>query len=388
MYDFANTIFSMNVISLYFALWVTIDKGAPDILYSIFLSGSMLIAALTAPILGTLSDHVGKRKPFLITFTSISCIFTAIISMMNHLWAGLICFALANFGYQIADVFYNSLLPQVSKEGHTGRVSGYGVSLGYVGTIAGLLLVTPFVLKYGYRAAFIPTGFFFFLFALPCFLFVKERFKNRVVSFEKIGILKQTFTKLRHTLTHIKNYPALFTFLIAAFIALNAVNTVMVFMSVYIKKIVHFSDPALISFYIVSSTFAIIGSFVVGFITDKIGPKKTLSGVLLLWCVIMILAMVSFHQSMFWIIGPLAGISLGSTWTSARALVVQLSPQDMIGEVFGFYGLVGKSASIIGPLIWGLTVWAFGGLGLIKYRIAIFILLLFLGLGLMILQKL
>jgi len=59
----------------------------------------------------------------------------------------------------------------------------------------------------------------------------------------------------------------------------------------------------------------------------------------------------------------------------------------MVGEVFGFYGLAGKSASIIGPLIWGLTVWAFGFLGILKYRLAIFALLLFLGVGYLFLRK-
>ena len=101
VYDFANTIFAMNVISLYFALWVTVDMKGEDILYSLALSGSMLLVAISSPIMGTMSDRVGRRMPFLILFT------------------------------------FNALLPQVSGKNKIGRVSGYGTSLGYCGTIGG-----------------------------------------------------------------------------------------------------------------------------------------------------------------------------------------------------------------------------------------------------------
>ncbi len=385
MYDFANTIFAMNIISLYFALWVTVDMKGEDILYSWALSGSMLLAALSSPILGTISDRLGRRMPFLMFFTLICCIFTASIGLINRLVFGLLFFAIANFCYQTAAIFYNALLPQISAKGQIGRVSGYGVSLGYCGTIAGLLLVRPFVLSYGRQAAFIPTAILFFLFSLPCFLFVKDRPVGRIDKFE-IRII-ESFRKVKETFIHIREYPGLFDFLIAVFIALNAINTLMIFMSIYTKKVIGFADSEIIIFYIVSTVFAILSSFVTGFITDRFGSKRILSIVLGLWCISILLASISFSKAVFWIVGPLIGICLGATWTSARVLLVDLSPPQMVGEVFGFYGLVGKSASIIGPLIWGLCVWAFKFMGVSKYRLAMLTLLLFLGLGLIMLQK-
>ena len=349
VYDFANTIFAMNVISLYFALWVTVDMKGEDILYSLALSGSMLLVAISSPIMGTMSDRVGRRMPFLILFT------------------------------------FNALLPQVSGKNKIGRVSGYGTSLGYCGTIAGLLLVRPFVLKYGRQAAFIPTAILFLLFSLPCFLFVKDRLVERREKFELQ--IRGAFKKTKETFLNIKQYPGLFNFLIAAFIALNAINTIIVFMSVYVKKVIGFTDPEIITFYIVSTVFAIMGSFAAGFITDRLGSKRVLLGALRLWCASILLVIISFSKTTFWIVGPLVGICLGATWTSSRALVVDLSPPQMVGEVFGFYSLAGKSASIIGPLIWGLIVWAFGFLGILKYRLAIFALLLFLGVGYLFLRK-
>lgn len=388
MYDFANTIFSMNVISLYFALWVTVDMKGEDILYSWALSGSMFLTALFSPIMGAISDRLGKRIPFLIFFTLVCCVFTALIGLVNKLFLGLLFFAIANFCYQTAAIFYNALLPQISDKGQIGRISGYGTGLGYCGTITGLLLVRPFVLRMGRQAAFIPTAILFLLFSLPCFLFVKDRFSAKQEGWGKFRILiVDSFRKVKETLTHIRKYPGLFNFLIATFLALNAINTLIVFMSIYTKKVIGFTDSEIITFYIVSTVFAILSSFVTGFITDRFGAKRILSIVLGLWCISILLVAISFSKTAFWIIGPLVGICLGATWTSARVLVVDLSPPQMVGEVFGFYGLVGKSASIIGPLIWGLCVWAFGFLGILKYRLAILSLLPFLVLGFIMLQK-
>jgi len=385
MYDFANTIFAMNVVSLYFALWVTVDMKGEDILYSWALSGSMLLAAVSSPIMGAISDRLGRRIPFLMFFTLICCAFTALIGLINKLVLGLLFFAVANFCYQTAVIFYNALLPQISPKGQIGRVSGYGVSLGYCGTIAGLLLVRPFVLRYGRQAAFIPTAILFLLFSLPCFLFVKD---SLIETKDQFGLqIGRAFKKIKETFLNIKQYSGLFNFLIAAFITLNAINTLIVFMSVYTKKVIGFTDSEIITFYIVSTVFAILSSFVTGFITDRFGSKRVLSIVLGLWCISILLVVISFSKTAFWILGPLVGMCLGATWTSARALVVDLSPPQMVGEIFGFYGLVGKSASVIGPLIWGVCVWGFGFLGILKYRLAILSLLPFLILGFIILQK-
>ena len=98
-YDFANTIFSMNVISLYFALWVTVDHGGQDILYSMALSSSMLAVAISAPVFGTISDQTGRRSLPLTLLTVISVLATAIIGQTEQLWVGLLLFIVANYCY-------------------------------------------------------------------------------------------------------------------------------------------------------------------------------------------------------------------------------------------------------------------------------------------------
>jgi UMF1 family MFS transporter len=155
LYDFANTIFSMNVISLYFALWVTVDHDGQDILYSTALSLSMLAVALSVPVFGALSDTTGKRRAPLIGLTLLCIFSTGLIGTTDHLWTGLILFMVANYGYQSALVFYNGMLPSISQGSHVGLVSGYGVALGYLGSIIGMLMVKPFFLLPVYCCSFL-----------------------------------------------------------------------------------------------------------------------------------------------------------------------------------------------------------------------------------------
>jgi len=389
LYGFANTIFSMNVISLYFALWVVIDKKGEDIFYSIALSISMLLAALSAPIMGAISDKTGKRMIFLIIPTIICCVLTMCIGTVNQLMMGLLFFTAANYFFQIADIFYNSLLHQVSGGINVGRISGYGIGLGYLGTIVGLLLVSPFALKYGRQATFIPTAMLFILFALPCFLFVKDQITDEQKENKlKLGtLINEAFLTIKNTITHIRQFRALFNFFLAIFIALNAINTIFIFMSIFTKQVAGFHDSEIITFYVVSSVFAVAGGLFSGFITDKLGAKKTLMSALFLWCFSLTAAIITNNKLVFWIIGPMVGIGLGSTWTSARAMVVDLSPPHMMGEMFGFYGLVNKTAAIIGPLTWGAVIWGFHFLGMVKYRVGVAVMLLFLIVGLIILRK-
>ena len=158
-------------------------------------------------------------------------------------------------------------------------------------------------------------------------------------------------------------------------------------MSVYIEKVIGFTDAEIQVFYIVSSIIAILGAFVTGIITDFLGAKRTLAWVLVLWCIALIIGANTSQKLVFWFLGPLVGAGLGGVWTSARALVAELSPANMVGEVFGFYGLVVKTAAVIGPLVWGISVWGFQAWGMLKYRVAVIILLLFLIIGLIILRK-
>ena len=371
LYDFANTIFSMNVISLYFALWVTVDHGGQDILYSFALSLSMLAVAVSVPVLGATSDTTGKRQRPLASLTLVCVICTALISGTPNLWVGLVLFVIANYCYQSALVFYNGMLPSVSQGTHVGLVSGYGVSLGYMGSIAGLLMVKPFVEESGRSAAFLPTAALVLFFSLPCFFFVRDPEKK---SSPPVQITK-VFATLKETFSRIKHYKSLFQFIIIHFLVLDAVNTIIAFMAVYATKVIGFDGNEITQFLISSTVGAMIGAIIIGFLVKHKGSIWAYWLVLWLWIAALSLAAVSQSTTLFWCVGPLAGMGMGGVWVVSRAILVELSPPEKLGEFFGFYSLAGKTASIFGPLLWGSVVWVLDDTQTLKYRAAVTLLL-------------
>ena len=371
LYDFANTIFSMNVISLYFALWVTVDHGGQDILYSFALSLSMLAVAVSVPVLGAISDTTGKRQRPLVSLTLFCVICTALIGGTPNLWVGLVLFVIANYCYQSALVFYNGMLPSVSQGTHVGLVSGYGVSLGYLGSIAGLLMVKPFVEESGRSAAFLPTAALVLFFSLPCFFFVRDPKKK---SSPPVQITK-VFATLKETFSRIKHYKSLFQFIIIHFLVLDAVNTIIAFMAVYATKVIGFDGNEITQFLISSTVGAMIGAIIIGFLVKHKGSIWAYWLVLWLWIAALSLAAVSQSTTLFWCVGPLAGMGMGGVWVVSRAIVVELSPPEKLGEFFGFYSLAGKTASIFGPLLWGSVVWVLDDTQTLKYRAAVTLLL-------------
>ncbi len=158
-------------------------------------------------------------------------------------------------------------------------------------------------------------------------------------------------------------------------------------MSVYAHQVGGFSDAMIRVLLILSTLFAVAGSLAFGWLTERMGAKRTLVMVLYLWMACLVVGSASFSPMMFWTIGPLVGIALGGTWVTARALVLDLSPPEKVGEIYGLYNMGGKFGFILGPLVWGALVFLCEGLGTFKYRIALFSLLFFILGGLYLLRK-
>src|SRR3990172_3625218 len=129
IYDFANTIFSMNILTLYFASWVILDHGLEDIWYSLIFSISMFFVAVSMPVLGAISDISGKKKSYLLGLTlgcvlatfSMGIIVRLPISVPVEMTLALIAFAIANYCFEGGLVFYNALLPEVSRHRRMGQ---------------------------------------------------------------------------------------------------------------------------------------------------------------------------------------------------------------------------------------------------------------------------
>jgi UMF1 family MFS transporter len=387
LYDLANTIFSFNIVSYVAPLWVLAvyeavgrGEGEANLALGLTVGASMLLNALVSPFMGALSDRAGVRKPFLLTFTILCIAPSLAIGFVGndvgasiggtYLWLGLGVFAFANFSYQSALIYYDAMLPAVSTEQDRGRIGGIGVGLGYVGTIIGALSVRALTFDNGEptAASFVLSGILFALFAIPIFLVVKERRPRGTSGTDFAGSWRQLAVTIRHA----SAYPGLLRFLAARLLYTDPINTVISFMAVYATQAVGFTSEETLYVLVAVTVAAIFGGFIWGQVVDRIGPKRTLMIVLVLWCVSFIAAAAVLDRTFFLIVGAMAGVALAGTWTSDRVFMLRLSPPSMVGEFFGLYGLAGKFSAVTGPIIWGVTLAVFEpGMGVDAYRLAI-----------------
>lgn len=385
LYDLANQFFALNVVSLYFVRWLTLEKNRPEIFYSVSFAISNLFVAILAPFLGIISDKTGRHRAFLVCFTFLSIIFTIIIGVSENIFLALLFFIIANFGCQTAIVFYNSLMVNIAPKDKIGLISGLGKMFGYCGAILALYLIKPIVLKSGYQATFPSTGILFLLFSLPCMIFVKDRKPKKdldLTYFFKKEKVTEIFKTIKTTAFDMHKYPGLLGFLKVAFFGLCAVNVIILFMSVYATKVFKLNEIQIINLIGFSTLFAILGSLFSGSISDQISYKHSLYLVFCLWIICFLMGAFIRIPYLYWLIGALVGIALGSTWVVSRALIVRLIPEEKIGEVFGLFNLIGYLSSIVGALFWGTILLLLSPLGEKGYRIALLSLILFMCLGL------
>ena len=390
LYDLANQFFALNIVSLYFVRWLTLERQAPEILYSIAFGISTFLVAVSAPVLGAISDITGRRRIFLIYLTLFSVIFTMILGVYKSIFLGLLFFVLANFGCQTATVFYNALIVNITPKQRVGLVSGFGKMMSYSGAIVALYLVKPIVLKSGYQATFLPTGILFLIFSLPCMLFIKDEQPVKELGlsyFLKKDKLSEIFKTLKTTALDTYKFPGLLNFLKSSFFGLCAVNTIIIFMSVYATRAFGLNESEVINLVTFSTLFAMVGSLFSGFISDYIGHKRCLAGVFLLWGICFIAGAFARSVHWYWFIGALSGIALGSTWVVSRAMAVSIVPSERVGEIFGLFNLVGYLSAIIGVLYWGGMLLLLSHLGEWGYRITLLSLVLFVLLGLIFLLR-
>jgi UMF1 family MFS transporter len=244
-----------------------------------------------------------------------------------------------------------------------GRISGYGWSRGYLGglLVLGMCLVyIQWAQSHGEVAVqYVPvtmwiTAVMFALAALPTFLWLRERAVPQTLepgeNYFRIG-----FARVKHTLSHARHYRDLFRFLITLSVYYCGINTVVVLAAIYAQEVMGFSMQENIMLILVVNVTAAIGALGFGLVQDRLGSVRTLAITLLVWIAALVIAYFTETRAAFWVVANLVGISLGSSQSAGRALVGQFSPPERSAEFFGLWGLAGKLAAVIGPLVYGLV---------------------------------
>ena len=355
-YDVANSLFWAGIVGLSFPLWLTKELSGNDATLGYTISATMAVVLLSAPILGAISDQLGRRMPLLIA-TTLVCVGATLLLGYGGLVISLVLFASALCAMELGTIFYNALLPEVSTPANRGLVSGMGQGIGYLG--AGIAVGVAFVLTEprGYVFVFHVVALLFLLFSLPVFLLLRER-RRPVPPSSVLRKVIQGFSQLSGNLRGLHRFPGLRTFLAARFLYAMGVNTAVAFAVVYASRTIGLSDREIQLVLLAGITVAIPSGVLWGALCDRIGPNLVLSSALLLWLVLLLLAVaiawLSWSTHLWWGVGCLTGIAMAAIWTADRPYMLSFTPPQYLGEFFGLHGMVGKSGRVIGPAMWGL----------------------------------
>ena len=361
VYDLANTIFALGVIGLYFPDWLT-SLDQPDSVLALVEASAGVIVVFVAPWAGARSDVKGTRVRTLMYTTVVAVAATALLGI--NVPSSAIFLALALVAFNIGSVVYDALLIDVSSEENRGKISGLGVGIGYLGSYIGLLvgIVTLDVLDWSYAATFRILALGFLIFAIPAFMFIRERPGH---NHDPLPDFADIPLRLVRSWRKAGKYPGVVRFLVSRFLYTDAINTLIGgFLTIFVIQELGLDRQFVTALLGVAITTAIVGGIGAGRFIEAYGPNRVLRWVLVLWMIAIssgIAAAATDQTWIAWAIGPLGGIALGATWASDRVVMTRISPPQHIGEFYGLYATVGRFATILGPLMWALVV---DGLGL------------------------
>ncbi len=359
-YDFGNSAYaSVVLLAVYSAFFKNVVVGGAEgtRLWGVAVGVAAILVAVISPILGTIADFTKSKKKFLLIFTVLSVVFTALLFFVGEgdVFTGMLFFILAEIGYRAAQVFYDSLLTDVSTPESIGSVSGKGWAIGMVGGIVALLIVLLPIQLIGNEVipyAFLITAVIYFASSIPSFLWVKEKHDSEPIPAGK-NVISLAFHKLAQTFRDVKQYREFVKYTVAFLIYNDGIMMLMDFAAIIGATLFGMQQIQLILFVILIQFSGTFGALIFGRISDKKSSKEAI----IIPLVILIAAVTGlfFVKSMilFFVIGFIAGFSLSGVQAVSRTMVSQLSPSSKSAEFYGFLSVAGRTSTFVGPLVFG-----------------------------------
>lgn len=369
-YDWANSAYSIIISTAVFPLFyksAASNAGVSPADSTAYLGYTIGIATfiltMLAPILGTIADYQGFKKRFFLFFFSLGIAFTTFLAFVpSDQWLLLLIFyTVAAVGFAGANVFYDAFLVDVTSEERMNRVSARGFGLGYIGStipfvisIAIIILAQtktiPISAATASKISFLITAVWWGLFTIPMIKNVHQRYYMD----HEPKLVSNSFKRLGQTFKEISKYRALFLFLIAYFFYIDGVDTIITMSTAYGTDLGISSTNLLIILFVtqvVAAPFAIL----YGRLAETFSGKKMLYVGMFVYIIVCIYAYFLKTTLDFWILAMLVASSQGGIQALSRSYFAKLVPKKNANEFFGFYNIFGKFASIMGPILLGVT---------------------------------
>lgn len=366
-YDWANSAFATTVMAGFFPIFFK-SYWANDLTdaESTFVIGSAnsivgLIIALSAPIMGAFADAGNSKKKQLLTFAVLGIMATGYLFFIpESSWKFAITFyAIGVIGFSGGNIFYDSLLVSVAKDSERNRVSSLGFSLGYLG--GGLLFLLNvmmfsfpdfFGLKSQVEAvlwSFLSVAIWWSIFTVPLVTGVKEPHRSQQHK-TFLDISKEAFKSLYQTSKSISQYKSAVVFLLAYFLYMDGVDTIIRMATSYGSDI-GISAQSMISALLLTQFIGFPATLIFGRYADRFGHKQTLSFAIIIYIGVVLFSAQMDSAIEFFVMASIIGLVQGGVQAISRSYFSSLIPENKAAEFFGFYNFIGKSSVFIGPFM-------------------------------------
>ena len=367
LYDWANSAFATTVMAGFFPIffksyWASNLSDAE----STFAIGSVnslvgLLIAFSAPVLGALADAGDSKRKFLFSFAFLGIIATGYLFFIpESSWKlAVVFYGIGVIGFSGGNIFYDSLLVTVSKEKERNRVSALGFSLGYLGggilfllNVAMFLYPNWFGLENQIEAvlwSFLSVAVWWLIFSLPIYLNVKEPIQN--ASKKQINtVIDDAFENLLNTAKSIKKFKSAVIFLLAYFLYMDGVDTIIRMATSYGSDI-GLSATSMIQALLLTQFIGFPATLVFGYYADRFGYKYSLTFAIIVYIFVVLFSSQMDTALEFYIVASVIGLVQGGVQAISRSFFSTLIPENKAAEFFGFYNFIGKSSVFLGPFM-------------------------------------
>ena len=373
-YDWANSAYFTTVITAVFPAFYStyasagLEPAQATARFAAITTVSVAFIAVASPILGAIADFTGIKKRLLAIFMMIGVTAAAAMVFIERgdwMLASLLFFV-GNIGVSGTTVFYDSLLPTVAKPHETDRVSAAGYALGYLGGGILLLLNLAWILRpdlFGFadtaaatKASFVSVAVWWLVFSIPLLRHVPE---PRVVldpgESAELNVMRAAFGRLGRTFREMRRYKHAFLLFIAMLLYQDGIQTIIRMASVYGAEI-GIDQNAQIAAFVMVQFLGIPFAFAFGALGARIGTKRALFIALAVYTLATIIGFFMTTVTQFFLLAAMVATVQGGAQALSRALFARLIPVNKASEFFGFYAVAERFATVLGPLVFTLSV--------------------------------
>lgn len=367
-YDFGNSAFATTVIAGFFPVFFKqfwsegVSSEITTLRLGIALGFAGFLMALLAPFWGRKSDESANRKSWLIGFALLGIFSTATLSLIPQgQWVMAIAiYVLAYVGFEASLIFYDSLLPLVAKPSEFNRVSSQGYAFGYLG--GGLLFIFNVVMTlnpelFGLKnvtqaiqISFLSVALWWAMGLAVLHLKVKENPNSRSETVKKSAGFIETYKEILGTFKKLMKQKNIFYFLLAYWFFIDGVYTVFT-MAVNYGLSIGLNQEDLMKALILTQIVGFPSALFFGYVSHKFSSRNLLLLCLMVYSFVLLYSVQIQTGTDFMILASAVGLVQGGIQALSRSYFTHLIPANHSAEYFGFFNIVGRSASVVGPLI-------------------------------------